>query len=409
MQKLLFSVAFGLVAFVFTGCSKDQTDNPEKQAQQKPIQIAASVANASTTFAFDFFKTAQDAYKPADNVFLSPLSLHMALGMLVQGADTETKAEILRALKIDGLTQTEVIDSYKKLLVELPKADPKVKLALANAIFYQNSFPFESAFLNQMKTDFNAQVTGLPFTSADLATINKWASDNTNGKIKEVLKKLSPDLVMLLMNALYFKGDWTSQFSKSATKDEPFNLEDGSKKTVKMMHQETEFSYTANSEFQAVQLPYGNKQFVATVILPKEGKTVSDIINSFSAAKWDELQKGLIMAKVITSLPKFKVENDVELNNTMKSMGMLKAFSMTEADFLPMSKQKPLWVGFVKQNTFVDVNEEGTEAAAVTIIGIQTVSAGPQQVTFKCDRPFLFLISEKTSNTILFMGKIMDP
>ncbi|MCU7693410.1 serpin family protein [Haoranjiania flava] len=399
-------------ALTFTGCTKstDGGAKPDADSQAKPIEIKQEVANATSSFAFDFFKTVQTEYVADDNIFLSPLSLHMALGMVVNGAGNDTKSEILKALHAENINIKDLNVAYSKLLQELPAADPKVKMTLANAIFHKTSFPFETVYLNQMKNDFNAQVTGLPFVPSDVAIINKWANDNTNGKIPKVLQALDPHLVMILMNALYFKGDWTRKFDKKDTKDEQFTGENGARKTVKMMKQEGVFDYTENEDYQVINLPYGNQQFRATILLPKPGKSIKSIYNSLSLSGWDELQQKMRGTNTIVSLPKFKLEKDTVLNNTLKKMGMTKAFNESLADFSTMSKVKPLFIGFVKQNTFVEVNEEGTEAAAVTTTGMLSTSA-PQlkTVIFNCNRPFGIIISEKTSNTILFMGRIMHP
>lgn len=390
----------------FASCSKNTAQkSTDQQAEQKPIKISATIANNLTDFSFFFMKNLQTTQPAADNVFVSPLSLHMALGMLVNGATRETQAEIMKVLKTEHLSQIELNETYKKLLKELPAADPKVKLALANSIWYKNGFNVEPAFLTNMNDYFNAEVK--PLTTVE--PVNKWASDNTNGKIPKVLDQIDASLVMLIMNALYFKGDWTQQFKTADTHNQNFKLESGENKLVKMMNQENVFNYTAMADYQVLQIPYGNGQFTATLILPKEGKTIGSIFNALDVAKWDELQSSLHKQTVIVSLPKFKFSQEFKLNETLKHMGMPRAFT-DAAQLDGINKTAPLSVSFVKQNTFVGVDEVGTEAAAVTTIGIELTSAGPgNKIVFNCDRPFGFIISEKTSNTILFMGKIISP
>ena len=408
MKKTLFLLIASFSMIFFGACHKDTApQTPEGQAEQKPIQISAAVANSTTHFAFDFFKTLQTDPEVTGDIFVSPLSLHMALGMLVNGATRETKEEMMKALKSENLSQTELNESYKKLLNELPKADPKVKLGLANAIWYKNDFQVEQDFVNAMKSYFNAQVTGLPFAQSDVTTINKWASDNTNGKIDRVIDQFSDDLVMLLMNALYFKGDWTSQFETKNTRDQSFTLENGTTKTVRMMNQTDNFEYASMPDFDAVQLPYGNKQFRATLLLPKNGKTLPALFNGLTADSWNSLQNAFKNSKVILGVPKFTLRQEFQLNPTLKKMGMQRAFTEF-AQLDGLNKTAPLLVSFVKQNTFAAVDEVGTEAAAVTTIGVGVTSV-PVYPEFICNRPFAFIISEKTSNTILFMGRIMDP
>ncbi len=416
-MKLLLLIITGIISI--SSCNENinprQTpdttaETPEVDSQGEPLAIDASVANITTSFAFDFFNQVQDEYTASENIFLSPLSLHMALGMVVNGAKGETQKEIIKALHAENIDLKKLNDTYKKLLRDLPAVDPKVQMALANAIFHKNSFPFEAAYLRQMNTDFKAEVKGLSFQPSDVDVINQWASDHTNGKISKVLQTIDPELVMILMNALYFKGDWTTQFDKKNTKDERFTGENNTSKMVEMMKQEAVFNYRETENYQAVNLPYGNQHFRATIILPKDGKTVADVLSNFKTTEWNMLQNTLRGKKVIVSLPKFKLELEKELNKTLQKMGMVKSFT-EQADFTTMSKEKPLFVGFVKQNTFVEVNEEGTEAAAVTSVGIGTTSypGPPKIIHVNCNKPFAFIISEKTSNTILFMGRIMNP
>lgn len=411
MKNLLLYSSLSFVLLSLISCSKNNTPKEDEKRMQSdkqtPIEIAAPVANVFTDFSFSFFKNLQADVPAGDNIFVSPLSLHIALGMLVNGAEGETKAQIMKALKSESLSQAALNTAYATLLKELPKADPLVKMALANAIFYRNTFPVEAPFLNTMKNTFSAQITALPFVQADLATINKWASDNTNGKIPKVLDEISPDLVMLLMNALYFKGDWRAKFDKKNTRDQAFNLQGGGQKTVKMMNQTDTFQFASNNNFSALQMPYGNGQFRATLILPNDGKTISSVFNDWGETTWQQLQTSLVIQKVDVGLPKFKLEQEFILNDVLKNMGMPKSFNAS-AQLDGISKVKPLYVGFVKQNTFAAVDEEGTEAAAVTIIGVETTSM-PNRPQFICNRPFGIIISEKTSNTILFMGRIMNP
>lgn len=405
-SKLLFTIS--LLFSVLISCSKDSAPNgSEKLAEQKPIIISAAIANNITDFSFDFFKTLQTDPAVNSDAFVSPLSLHMALGMLVNGATAETKAEIMKTLKSENLSQTELNETYKKLLKELPEVDPKVKMALANSIWYKNGYTVEPAFLTNMKDYFNAKVAGLAFAPSDTSYINGWVRDNTNGKINKVLSNFEDNLIMLLMNALYFKGDWTTQFDPNKTSDQPFTLENGTNKTVKMMNQQDSFEYASFIDYYVLRMPYGNGQFVATLILPKVSKTISGVFNEFDATKWNDVQNNLQKQTVIVGVPKFKLTQEFSLNNTLKKMGMQKAFS-DGAEFGGILKNEPIKVSFIKQNTFVAVDEVGTEAAAVTTIGMVTTSL-PSYPSFICNRPFGFIISEKTSNTILFMGRVMNP
>lgn len=410
MKKIVSILAYSLLLTAIS-CSKNinEEDDQRKQSNiQHPITLAAPVANVFTDFSFDFFKALQSETEADKDIFVSPLSLHIALGMLVNGAEENTKQEIIRVLKAENLSQDDLNKAYNTLLKELPEADPLVKLAMANAIFYRQGFNVQAPFLNTMKNSFDAQVTGIPFNANGLETINKWASNNTNGKIPKVVDKLEANLVMLLMNALYFKGDWRSKFDKKNTNDQPFYLQNGSQKTVKMMMLEDTFRVAVDDDFVAVQLPYGNGQFRATFLLPDDGKPISGLLNNLDVSKWTDLQSHLLTSKIEVGLPKFKLEQDIDLKKTLKKMGMIEAFEPYEANLQGINKVETLYVDFVKQNTFAAVDEEGTEAAAVTTIGIGSASEAPPP-RFICNKPFGLIISETTSNTILFMGRIMNP
>ena len=225
-------------SFIFTlavvGCDNDGVAPNEV----RPVTIPASIASGTTDFAFDFFKNLQETQPANDNLFVSPLSLHMALGMLLNGAENETAQQILKTLKMEGVSLDELNKAYKTLIDELPVADSKVKLGLANSVWYKSGFQVESSFQENKKKSFNAEVTGLEFNDAAKAKINQWASDKSNGKITKVLDQITPDQVMFLLNALYFKGDWAAKFDAKNTIDKPFTLLGGAEKTVKMMFNE---------------------------------------------------------------------------------------------------------------------------------------------------------------------------
>jgi serpin B len=326
--------------------------------------------------------------------------------MLLNGADGKTKEEIQKGLHLSSdLTANNNI--YKSLIENLPNSDPKVTNTIANSVWYRNSFTVEKSFLDVLKTSFNATVSAEDFNNtATLGKINTWASDNTNGKIKKVIEKIDPAQVMFLMNALYFKGDWKIPFKVENTRDENFVGTTGTK-PVKMMSMLENVKYTKRTGYQALELAYGDGNYVMTILLPDEKTPVCNVINIMSRTEWKSLNTALAEQKVIVGLPKFTLEYETNLNKVLENMGMPTMFS-NAADLskiaTPAGKIK---VGFVKQNTFVAIDEKGTEAAAVTTIDIKLTSA-PILPEVICNRPFAFLISEKQSNTILFVGKIVN-
>lgn len=402
-QSIMVIAATLFLLWAALGCTSSSNSD-----EVTPIGIPSKFSNQTNEFAFEFFKTLNnEAAQKSKNVFVSPLSLHTALGMLLNGANGKTADEIQQTLKLSGISTTEANQIYQKLMEALPQADSKVTLGLANSVWYRNTFQPETDFLTTMKSWFKADVTS--YTGSDASPLNQWASDKTNGKIKKVLDNIDPQMVMFLMNALYFKGDWKTSFSEKLTSDYPFQLTDTQTKNVKMMFLEDNVRVGTRATYFAYELPYGNGQYTMTVIVPKDGNQVANLIANFSANEWSQLQESMKeIPKAKIGLPKFTLEYEVKLNSVLQTMGMPTAFIPGVADLTKISSKGGLNVGFVKQNTFVAVDEKGTEAAAVTTIGIELTSVGPNNY-YHADRPFMFVISEKTSNTILFMGKMLDP
>lgn len=401
MQKpIILTCLAAFLSFITMNCSKDISPKVAN------VEIPQEFSDKTTAFAFDFWKELNAQEGKNKNYFVSPLSLHIALGMLLNGSDGKTKAEIQQVLRTNGLTDQEVNKIYNDLIVGLPQVDPKVTNTIANSVWQKEGFPVEEAFVNTLAQSFNAQHYVRNFgQSATLDEINGWASDNTNGKIKQILNEISPGQILFLINALYFKGNWKFKFDKKSTYKTTFDGVSGKSETD-MMQMTEKLKYAATDTYQAVELPYGDDKYVMTVILPN-GKPTDGVVNGLTLDNWVELSGKFSEQKVIIGLPKFTMEYSKKLNDVLISMGMPSAFS-NAAD---LSKISPpagkLQVGFVKQDAFVTVDEEGTEAAAVTTIGIELTSV-PNYPTIICDRPFLFTISERTSGTIMFIGKIVN-
>lgn len=373
------------------------------------VEVPAEFSGKTTVFAFDFWKVLNSKEAQNKNQFVSPLSLHIALGMLLNGTDGNTKSEIQQVLKTNNLTNEELNKIYHELITALPLVDPKVTNTIANSIWQREGFPVEETFVRTLQQSFKAQHYVRNFSQPTiLDEINGWAEDNTNGKIKKILTEISPDQVLFLINALYFKGDWKNQFDKKSTYKSTFN---GVSKNseIDMMQMTRKLKYVTTDLYQAVELPYGDDKYVMTVILPNgtSGTATDEVLNSFTATNWQEMSEKLTEQQVVIGLPKFTMTYERKLNDVLTSMGMPSAFS-TAAD---LSKISPpagkIKVGFVKQDAFLAIDEVGTEAAAVTTIGIELTSL-PNYPTVICDRPFLFTISERTSGTIMFVGKIVN-
>lgn len=387
------------------GCtSSPQTPDPGSTAGS--LRVSAPFAAQTTDFAFDLLKqvSAQDGKEA--NSFVSPLSLHMALGMLLNGAKGQTATEIQKTLKLDAQTLSEANQTYTNLLENLPGVDPKVKLTLANSVWYRQGVTVETSFGDVLRKSFKAEVTALDFASPTAKDrINTWASDQTAGKIQKVIDEVKPDHVMFLLNALYFKGDWKTGFKTEQTADMPFRLASGRSKTVKMMRLNTGLRRVFRPAYTAFELPYANGNFVMTVLLPAENSSAEALINSLNGAEWTALQKDMTEGTIDIGLPRFTLNYEIQLNNILAKMGMPTVFT-NAADLSGIRREGGLKTDFVKQNTFIAVDEKGTEAAAVTSIGIVVTS---MPASYLCDRPFVFVIHEKTSGTVLFTGKIADP
>ena len=269
-----------------------------------PVEIPENIAACTSNFAFDFFKKFQATRPANENIFVSPLSLHMALGMLLNGAEGETAQQISKTLKAEGIAQAELNAAYQKLLEGLPKADPKVQLGLANSVWHRNAFKVEDDFLNVLRQSFDAKVEGLNFDDPNAKDkINAWASDQTNGKIKKVIDQIKPNDVLFLMNALYFKGDWKTKFDAQKTSDAPFFLAGDGQKTVKMMREKEKFKVAMRPSYAAVELPYANGNFTLTLLIPNQNTNVSEVIKGLNADAWKELQTAMQEQQVTVGLP----------------------------------------------------------------------------------------------------------
>ena len=402
-MKKVIAFASAAVFTLFLGRCTNDSPAPEG----KPVEVSPQIAARTTDFAFDFFKKVQASQPATENVFVSPLSLHMALGMLLNGAEDETAQQISKALKMEGISQADLNAAYQALLEGLPKADPNVQLGLANSLWYRDNFKVENDFLNVMKKSFKAEVAGLNFDDPGApGKINAWASEKTNGKIKKVIDEIKPNDRLFLLNALYFKGDWKYEFDPKKTYDTPFRLANEGEKMVKMMHVKEKFKVAQRADYAAVQLPYASGKFNLTLLIPSEQSSVEKVINGLSATAWNDLQEAMRDQQVTIGVPRFTLEYQIRLNDILKGMGMSQAFT-DDAQLGKINPTADLLVSFVKQNTYLGIDEKGTEAAAVTTIGVGTTSVGPEP--YICDRPFVLLISENTSKTILFMGRIMNP
>ena len=409
MKTTLFSnvvICFTGLVLATSNCKSTVMSPAPGSTTANDLRVSAPFANQTTQFAFDVTKRVVAQEGQTKNVFISPLSLHIALGMILNGANGQTAQEIQKTLNLDAQTLAEANATYQNLLENLPGVDPNVTLNLANSVWYRNTFPVENSFQDLLKQTFKAKVSAQDFNDpATVSIINSWANEQTNGKIPKVIDQIQPDNIMFLLNALYFKGSWQTQFDPAATIDAPFKLVSGGTTSVRMMRLNTNLNHFFQSSYLAVELPYGAGKFAMTILLPAQNTSADALVDKLDASEWSKIQKGLTMSHMDIGLPKFTLNYEILLNKALSAMGMLTAFT-NYADFTKINTKGGLTLSFVKQNTFVAVDEKGTEAAAVTTGGVTTTAV---QLPTLFDRPFVFVIHEKTTGTVLFVGKIADP
>ena len=415
MKKTIwYTLAAILICFNFA-CNKADTSEAEEVKPAEPINLTtrqAEKANTDNAFSFKMFKEVS-ALAKEPNTFFSPLSLNMALGMLYNGTSGETRTEMEEVLGMAGFSETEINEYYQKMSQALLKIDPLTEISIANSIWYRIGFPVKQPFIDINKKYFDAEVKSLDFKKSDAADIiNKWCAEKTKNRIKEIVESpIGDDIVMYLINALYFKSKWQFEFDKKNTKRDDFTKVGNQKVKVNMMEQTTTLPYYADQYLQCVEMPYGNEAFSMVAILPADNMNIDQLIEHLDNDKWQNVVSNLYERNVWVKFPRFKIECDIPLKEPVKNVGMKRIF---EADGgLSNIADADLFVSNIKQKTFVEVNEEGTEAAAVTAIEIGVTSydpnAKPQSIQFFADRPFLYLIKEKSTGAILFIGRMDEP
>ena len=397
-----------MVAALFS-CEKS-TDMPQGRKEIIISKTTADIIKSDNDFGLALFQEVVSHDTESENIFVSPTSVALALAMTYNGADGATKTAMESALRKQGFTVDEINTSYKSLIDALVSVDPKVLLEIANSIWYRNDFTVLPEFVTTNQNYYNAQVSSLDFSNPGApGTINDWVSDKTHDKIKEIIKQISPETVMYLINAIYFKGIWQYEFDEENTSDGSFYLNNESQVQVPVMKQTTTLRYTTNEIFSMVELPYGQGNFSMLVLLPQNGHNTDEIVSALTPGNWDAWISTLAEKNVDLHLPKFTFEYENQLNDELEAMGMGIAFTDL-ADFSKINGSGGLCISKVLHKSFVEVNEEGTEAAAVTSVEIINTSAGPDQTApFYVDHPFLFAIRETSTGAVLFIGRVQNP
>ena len=407
MKYSLPIVIAGCLAIV--SCKKDNTRIMDKVSFTKSQQ---DVLNSSNQFGLNLFKNMAASEGEDKNLFISPLSISFALTMTYNGAEHQTAFDMQNTLAYAGMDKAAINQSCKDLTQILLNVDPKVAMQITNSIWYRNTFPIKDTFLSLNHTYFDAEVRASDFSNPQTVdVINGWVADKTNDKITSVIDQIDPYAIMYLINAIYFKGTWKYRFETKNTIKSPFNLASGSAIQTDFMNQKGTFRYFKNSISSMAELPYGNGGFSMVILLPNDGKTYTDVISNLTSDTWAQWNSQMDSTNLYVKLPKFKFAYEKKLNQDLTDLGMGIAFDPDHADFTGINSAGQLYISFVLHKSFVDVNEDGTEAAAVTVVGIFTTAypGEPEYQEFNVNKPFIFAIKENTTNSILFMGLVKKP
>jgi len=367
------------------------------------------IVEGNNTFALDLYAQLKEE---EGNLFFSPYSISTALAMTYAGARSDTALQMAQVLHFN-LLQNDLHPAFSNLSQGLSTApgESGYQLDIANALWGQQGYPFLKEFLSLIKQSYGGGFFEVDFGATERArqTINHWVEEKTENKIKELLLKGDIDALttLVLTNAIYFKGYWSSKFKTENTKDIPFKLTTGEESNTPTMYQKSKFNYAENDMIQILEMPYIGDKLSMVILLPKEKGTIKQLENRLTV---ENLKNWLLMLRsqeVNVWIPKFKTTSRFYLEESLKQMGMPDAFSLPPADFSGITGINDLFINKVIHKAFVDVNEEGTEAAAATAVvmtkGISMAKA------FKADHPFIFMIRDKHSGSILFLGRIMNP
>jgi len=390
---------FGLFILLFmAGCGIFKHEPRELTEEEKEL------SSASVNFAFNIAQQLS-SLRPDSNLIISPLSIHLALGMTWNGSAGATDSAMREVLGFGAMERNEILNAYQGLMDILSGIDDNVASEIANSIWYREGFPVKDSFLNESEEYFNAEVHALDFSSPDAPDIiNNWVKEKTHGKIEKIIDGIPGDVVMYLINAIYFRGTWKYEFDEEKTEPDTFYLEDGTRIMCDMMEGGGVFRWLFKDKFSAVELPYGDGWFRMVIFLPQD---IDSFIARLTPEHWNEWLSEFEEDSGVVRMPKFELEYEDSLAEVLIQMGMGIAFS-PYADFSRMSDAS-LCIDQVLHKTYVKVDEEGTEAAAVTVVGMIEGSSSGGHPFLEINRPFVFVIYESHTGTIWFVGRIMKP
>ncbi len=364
-------------------------------------------------FAFDLYAILKDS---KGNIFFSPYSISTALAMAYAGAQMQTANQMQKVLRF-GDKGEAIHSAFASLIKQInnPPHKGSYKLWVANAMWGQKGYNFKSDYLKLLREQYDSELNQVDFKKNPegvRATINQWVEKKTNERIKDLIQAgaIGPLTTLILTNAIYFKAAWADQFSKGSTTDAPFYAGDGRQIKTPVMRKIEDFKYFEDDKVQVLNLSYENHDLSMTIILPKKINGLGEIEKNLTSNMLEKWEGELKYQQVDVSLPKFKVTSSFGLRDVLQSLGMKDAFSLPPADFSKITGKKDLFISGVIHKAFVDVNEEGTEAAAATAVPMRAAAEEkPKPKVFKADHPFMFLISDNLSGSILFMGCLSEP
>jgi serpin B len=408
MRSRIYLLAFSLLA-VLASCKKSGLNKPADTGSTLVLDATEQQkAVTDNAFTFKLFDNLAPVNSIDSNLFVSPLSVSIAMAMTSNGANGQTLTAIDNAMDFNGFSQSELNSYYNKLITQLPKLDPNTTLNIANSIWYRQGFDVLPAFISTNSTDYKAQVSALDFTSQSaVTTINNWVNTNTNGKIPTIINSITPDDEMFLINALYFKSTWKESFDAKNTNTMPFYLKTGNSVQAKFMSGTIDVNGYSDANVTVCEMPYSGDKYSMVLVEPKTGKTLADIVPNLDGTEWATWMAGLKATNTQVTLPKFTYSYSISLNDALTAMGMGVAFT-NSADFSKLSPQG-VKISEVKHKAYVAVDETGTEAAAVTSVGVTATVAPLNPYNFTFNHPFIFAIREKNSGLVVFAGIINDP
>ncbi len=411
IMKVLSKIITAIIIVFFFSCEKENSEN--NIPELKLTKSGEVLLENSNQFGIELLDVINKDSEADENLFISPLSISFAFGMALNGAEGDTYDEIAQVFHFDDLSKDEINENFKSIISLLKELDDKVVMDVANSIWSDDGFPVKQDFIDVNKTYFDAEVNTLDFRSDEAADIiNEWVKTKTNDKIDKIIDEIGADVVMYLINAIYFNGTWKYEFDKEQTEEGAFYQENGNVlDNVLYMKQEAKIKYTENDFFRGAELPYGDGAFSMYVLLPNTNVTTGDLIDELKENGWGNYNNQFAYNKdVYVEFPKLKFSYDRELKKDLITLGMSKPFA--DADFSAIS-DLAIEISKVIHKSFVEVNEEGTEAAAVTAIEFEYTSVGGSEQKdlfyFQVNKPFLFIIQENSSNSLLFIGKVEKP